>query len=177
MPATAARSLQLPRRPRRRCWPGSQPGWAAEVVADQSPESVRVIKRLGVNPLAVRDARRSAIWVLLCESRHCVPGADSRKSPGAARQSRRPPQRRRARLAARTDSTPRKQRIRYSTATAPAETSRRSKSPDTSSNSRQYGHCGSSNNTRRRLAPSLPTRTPPSGVWPDGASLASNGFT
>jgi hypothetical protein len=67
-------------------------------------------------------------------------------------------------LAARTDSGPRKHRIRYSTATAPAAISRRSRSPETSSNWRQSGHCGSSKTKRRRRALELPTTTPPSGV-------------
>src|SRR5664280_1939777 len=79
-------------------------------------------------------------------------------------------------LTARTDSGPRKHRIRYSTATAPAATSRRSRSPDTSSNCRLWGHCGSSKTTSRRRAPTLPTSTPPSGVWRAGVGVVPSKF-
>jgi hypothetical protein len=82
-------------------------------------------------------------------------------------------------LSALTDSGPKKERMRYSTASAPDSRAASMTAPSSSSNCRQYGHCGSSNRTMACLAlgsgGEMPSSSPGGGIGKVRRCLALEG--
>jgi hypothetical protein len=116
-------------------------------------------KSESTNPIAAASRRRSPLVKPPVPSGGCAANKAFRRS------SKRPASAARARaLSALTDSGPRKQRMRYSTAITRASIAVAMRTPFSSSNCRQYGHCGSSKRIMDLFALERPTITPPWGV-------------